>query len=208
MSSKPLDRHPASARFHELLAEIAELHDRKQQDYGSDTDPFANVRASERWGISGWVGALVRLNDKVARLQAFARKGVLANESADDSMRDIAVYALIALVLYEEASAEGDDDNVYKSIAQEYKGEPDLGPGVYDYPCPPGATCGEDCPYHPAAATGPYAAEEAVVYPYTPDMHEHSEGQDHLGMELHGHNDTMFLHAHDADHRIVTDRSA
>lgn len=96
------ERHPNSARFHELLEEAGNLHDLKQQDYGSDSDPFANVRGSTDWGIPGWVGALVRLNDKVKRLQAFARKGELANESATDSMMDIAVYALIALVLYEE----------------------------------------------------------------------------------------------------------
>ena len=91
-------------RFHELLKQIGELHDKKQRDYGADEDPFANVRASERWGIEPWVGALVRLNDKVHRLQQFAKKGELANESAEDSMLDIAVYSLIALILYREAT--------------------------------------------------------------------------------------------------------
>jgi hypothetical protein len=91
-------------RFHELLRQIGELHDKKQLDYGADQDPFANVRASERWGIEPWVGALVRLNDKVHRLQQFAKKGELANESAEDSMLDIAVYSLIALILYREAA--------------------------------------------------------------------------------------------------------
>jgi hypothetical protein len=81
---------------------IAALHDRKQLDYGAGDDPFANVRASREWGVPAWVGALIRLNDKVRRLQSFARKGCLANESAEDSMMDIAVYALIALVLYEQ----------------------------------------------------------------------------------------------------------
>jgi hypothetical protein len=92
-------------RFHELLKQIGELHDKKQLDYGAETDPFANVRASEEWGVAPWVGALVRLNDKVHRLQQFAKKGELANESAEDSMMDIAVYALIALVLYREETA-------------------------------------------------------------------------------------------------------
>jgi len=98
------ERHPSSQRFHDLLAEIGALHDKKQADYGSDNDPFANVRASERWGLPAWAGALLRASDKVARLQNFARKGKLANESAEDSMLDVAVYALIAKVLYEEAS--------------------------------------------------------------------------------------------------------
>lgn len=89
-------------RFHAELQHIADLHDKKQKDYGSDTDPFANVRASSEWGVPSWVGAMVRLNDKVHRLKQFAKKGVLHNESAEDSMRDIAVYALIALILYRE----------------------------------------------------------------------------------------------------------
>lgn len=92
-------------RFHALLAEIAELHDKKQQDYGRTEDPFANVRATEEWGMPAWVGAMMRLNDKVRRLQKLAQVGSLANESAEDSMRDIAVYALIALILYREQAA-------------------------------------------------------------------------------------------------------
>lgn len=96
------DRHPNSARFHELLGLAGEMHDRKQEDYGKGDDPFANVRSSTEWGLPGWVGAMVRLNDKVRRLQSLRTKGSLANESALDSFLDIAVYALIAHVLYEQ----------------------------------------------------------------------------------------------------------
>jgi len=81
---------------------LGTLHDRKQRDYGKDDDPFANVRASSEWGMPEWVGAMLRLTDKVRRLQALRANGRLANESAEDSMRDIAVYAIIALVLFEE----------------------------------------------------------------------------------------------------------
>jgi hypothetical protein len=98
----PVERHPNSARFHELLGELAELHDLKQQDYGRDDDPFANVRASEEWGVPGWVGAMVRANDKIRRLQALIANGTLANVSAVDSLRVLAVYAVIALVLFEQ----------------------------------------------------------------------------------------------------------
>ena len=95
--------HPGSKRFHEILKELGELHDKKQEDYGSDRDPFANVRSSEDFGVPGWVGALVRGNDKVSRLKSFIRKGTLRNESVEDSLRDLAVYAVISLVLYEES---------------------------------------------------------------------------------------------------------
>lgn len=101
-----MDREPRKGdpRFHALLEELGYLHDRKQEDYGADEDPFANIRASEEWGQEPWVGALMRANDKMHRLQRFAAKGELSNESAEDSMRDIAVYAMIALILYTEAS--------------------------------------------------------------------------------------------------------
>ena len=98
----PGHRHPNSARFHTLLAELGTLHDRKQVDYGRGDDPFANVRASEEWGMAPWIGAMIRLTDKVRRLQAFAIKGTLANEGVEDSLKDIAVYAIIALVLFEQ----------------------------------------------------------------------------------------------------------
>lgn len=97
-----MSRHPSSERFHRLLVEAASLHDMKQADYGRLDDPFANVRASEEWGMPAWVGAMVRAQDKVRRLQKFAAVGELANESVLDAFMDLAVYALIARVLYEE----------------------------------------------------------------------------------------------------------
>ena len=100
-----MSEHAGDPRLHALLATIGELHDRKQQDYGSDSDPFQNLRSAEAFGVPPWVAAMVRLNDKVHRLQRFAAKGSLANESAKDSMLDIAVYALIAHILYEESEA-------------------------------------------------------------------------------------------------------
>jgi hypothetical protein len=96
-------RHPQSARFHGYLRELGALHDKKQRDYGRDADPFSNVRASEEWGIQGWVGAMIRLHDKVRRLQRAATGGTLVNEGVIDSLNDIAVYAMIARALYEEA---------------------------------------------------------------------------------------------------------
>lgn len=93
-------------RFHQLLKEIGELHDKKQADYGRDDDPFANVRASSEWGVEAWVGALIRGTDKIKRLQKAARGTDLKNESVEDSMMDLAIYALIALVLYRERKGE------------------------------------------------------------------------------------------------------
>ena len=89
-------------KFHALLREMGELHDRKQADYGTDDDPFANVRAASDWGVPAWVGAMIRATDKVRRLMKLARGRRLENECARDSFLDLAVYAIIALLLWEE----------------------------------------------------------------------------------------------------------
>jgi len=92
--------------FMSVINEIIELHEKKQNDYGRTDlgDPFANVRASEDFNIPGWLGAVIRANDKVRRIQKFARSETLVNESVEDSLMDAAVYFIIALCLFREAN--------------------------------------------------------------------------------------------------------
>lgn len=102
-------RHPNSQKFHDLLDTIGKLHDRKQAGYGKPGDPFANVRAAEEWGVDGWLGAMIRLSDKVRRLQSVSARRIpdkAVDDSVRDNLMDIAVYALISLVLYEESNSE------------------------------------------------------------------------------------------------------
>lgn len=89
--------------FMRILVEMANLHMKKSFDYGTASDPYANVRASKDFSIPPWVGALVRQNDKLVRLKSFLKKGSVANESVRDSLIDNAVYAAIALVLYDNS---------------------------------------------------------------------------------------------------------
>lgn len=96
--------HPASKKFHDILVELGDLHDRKQADYGKEDDPLANVRASTEWGAPAWVGSMMRATDKVRRLQTLARRNKLENESAIDAFNDLAVYAIIGRILFEEES--------------------------------------------------------------------------------------------------------
>lgn len=100
-TESPPQRHPSSAKFAQICQEMVELHDRKQKDYGSQADPFANLRASTVMGIEPWKATVVRMNDKMTRLHAAVRGQNLANESVVDSFMDLAVYAIIARILYE-----------------------------------------------------------------------------------------------------------
>lgn len=100
-------RHPSSQRFHDLLKRLGELHDKKQLDYGSDSDPFMNIRASEELGISAIKGAQLRANDKTKRILRWLRGSPLSNEGVLDSYSDRMVYDGITVVLIEEAIEQG-----------------------------------------------------------------------------------------------------
>ena len=88
--------------FYRKLEEVAALHAKKSNDYSSATDPLANIRASEEFGVPAWLGAMIRLNDKITRIKSYTRNGKLSNESVRDSLIDLAVYAIIALTLWDE----------------------------------------------------------------------------------------------------------
>ena len=94
--------HPHSQRFHEILKELGELHDQKSVGYGTSKDPLANVQSSTEWCVPAWVGAMIRANDKIRRLQSYAQKGELPFEAVEDAFRDLSVYAIIGLVLFEQ----------------------------------------------------------------------------------------------------------
>lgn len=95
--------HPG---FIEALRELEKLHVSKSVGYGVDDDPLSNCRASEQFGIPAWVGTMVRANDKMHRIQRAAAGVDLTHEGVEDSLIDLAAYALIALVLYRETKAE------------------------------------------------------------------------------------------------------
>ena len=90
--------------FYKLLDEIREIHSNKNHDYSGEGDPFRNFKLSEDMGIPAWKGVLVRLSDKFSRLCSFARKEELKvkDENIEDTLKDMAIYALICILLYRE----------------------------------------------------------------------------------------------------------
>lgn len=95
--------HPTSRAFFDLCDALKEIHTKKSYDYGSATDPLANIRnGAEFVGIEAWRAAMVRLSDKVTRLATYCRTGRLENESLDDTLMDLASYSLLALLLHRE----------------------------------------------------------------------------------------------------------
>lgn len=97
---------PGSLAFLELLEELRRLHLSKSQDYGSESDPLANIRqGADLVNIEPWRGCMVRIGDKIQRLRTFCRTGSLAHEGVRDSFLDLAAYSLLAIVLLDEEKA-------------------------------------------------------------------------------------------------------
>lgn len=91
------------AAFNALLREIKTLHDSKGADYENGGEEYSNLTAAEDWGIPAWTYAMLRANEKMNRLKAYAKGSTLQNEGARDSMIDMAVLSLIAVVVKERA---------------------------------------------------------------------------------------------------------
>jgi hypothetical protein len=85
--------------FRRLLDEAWALHCAKAADYGSDTDPLANLKRCERVGVRPITGLIIRLEDKFHRVERWHQKGALANESIEDTFKDIAGYCNLGILL-------------------------------------------------------------------------------------------------------------
>lgn len=92
------------ARFYEILKEVESIHDKKNRDYNAGDDPLGNFKMAALAGIPPWKGIVIRLSDKMARLLSFAKRESfeVKDESVIDTLRDMAVYSILAIILYEE----------------------------------------------------------------------------------------------------------
>ena len=70
----------------------------KNHDYTAGGSPFANFEGSLYLGIDPVLGILLRVQDKMKRIETFVRQGTLAvkSESVDDAISDIVNYMILA----------------------------------------------------------------------------------------------------------------
>jgi hypothetical protein len=94
------------AAFREITEEIAELTARKNSDYSGGQDAFANFRLAESMGITTADRAiLVRMGDKFQRIvNLIDRPAQVSDEAIEDTLKDLAVYSIILLILLREKS--------------------------------------------------------------------------------------------------------
>ena len=103
--------HP---KFYEIMKELKQLHSDKNHDYAGTDDPLRNLTACSRiqvscpkckhtHGLEPWIGVLIRLQDKISRLESLAGADPkVKGESILDTLNDTAVYAILGRILKEE----------------------------------------------------------------------------------------------------------
>jgi nitrogen regulatory protein PII-like uncharacterized protein len=88
-----------------LLKTMEELHIKKNAGYSGDSpDRWANFRMSEAFGVSAFLGCLIRMSDKYIRVTNLVKNPLneQVGENIKDTLMDLAAYALIAVCLLSE----------------------------------------------------------------------------------------------------------
>ena len=87
----------ANPRFHALLERMAALHNRKNNDYASETNPYSNFEdAAATAGCAVDTVFLVLIGIKLARIRNLQTTHKTPNnESVADSKMDLAMYTAL-----------------------------------------------------------------------------------------------------------------
>lgn len=112
----------------ELYQKARAIMEQKNHDYrGGSGDPYANFRGSVNLQIHPIIGILLRIQDKMMRIQTFVEKGqlIVKGESVEDSLIDMMNYTALIKGLIEEIQAGPPGPTVPAMINfyEEYKGK-------------------------------------------------------------------------------------
>lgn len=92
-----------------LLKKALSVIGPKRRDYSGVNEPLSNFYKSTFFGVEPWRGALIRLSDKLSRIQQLAEKagrGEVRDESLIDTAADAVNYVFLVLGLILEAAPE------------------------------------------------------------------------------------------------------
>jgi len=92
-------------QYLKLLDEMKTLHINKNAGYSGDSsDRWANFRLAEVVGVEAWRGAMIRMTDKWIRITNLIKNpsNEKVGESIEDTLMDLASYALIVICLLRE----------------------------------------------------------------------------------------------------------
>ncbi len=107
-----------------ILDNMQTVYEAKDNDYSATGLPMGNLRKCEDAGIDAWRGCLVRIGDKMSRLENFLNEKdyKVVSEKAEDTIVDLANYAILMSCLVEEVKKPHSDH--YWNLAE--KAQEDL----------------------------------------------------------------------------------
>ena len=87
-----------------ILDNMQSVYEAKDNDYSATGLPMGNLRKCEDAGIDAWQGCLVRIGDKMSRLENFLKEKeyLILSEKAEDTVIDLANYAILMSCLIQE----------------------------------------------------------------------------------------------------------
>ena len=87
-----------------ILDNMQSVYEAKDNDYSATGLPMGNLRKCEDAGIEAWRGCLVRIGDKMSRLENFLKEKeyLVISEKAEDTVIDLANYAILMSCLIQE----------------------------------------------------------------------------------------------------------
>lgn len=102
----------------ELTKRAKATMEAKNLDYATAEDPFRNFRRH------GLLGMLVRMDDKMARLQSFIENGTLAvkDESVEDCLVDLVNYSVLFAGYIQDSNHTPATNQT--ELAQQFRGTP------------------------------------------------------------------------------------
>lgn len=124
--------------FEGLVKGMVDTVRKKNKDYTADRDPLYNFKKCEQVGIPAWKGILVRIQDKMSRLESFALKESyeVKDESFEDTALDMANYLLLMVLARREAmpdimGEEPEQDKDMQHIIDQMRKDFALQPSCY-----------------------------------------------------------------------------
>jgi hypothetical protein len=95
----------------DILDNMQSVYEAKDSDYSATGLPMGNLRKCEDAGIDAWRGCLVRIGDKMSRLENFlkAKEYLVISEKAEDTVIDLSNYAILMSCLIEEIKTPHSD---------------------------------------------------------------------------------------------------
>lgn len=104
--------------FDETVGSARDILIRKNKDYSDGDDPWSNFNASTIFDVDPIVGILMRVVDKLKRIQTFAAKGELQvkDEPVLNSIIDVINYMALIRGMIKDMQAKEDPGKQYFEV--------------------------------------------------------------------------------------------